>query len=230
MSGSYAESNAPSTTYAKGIDAHPKIAVIASANLPHGNSEAIITISALYDILKLIFNHANGPASEYSLRFNRPNDQKLNEYYKLAVDYLEAVGKAFKPVGDLMASTDPKLVVSKMRTANGGHVLFRVVGWDILTRSAILIAKENKISLKHAIGRLAKMQVQLSGAPYCGTIWDPAKKVLVLRNKTLARKLIFHMLGLPLKARERQTLLKDYRAAQGVSATDTTIQLPAKIV
>jgi DNA sulfur modification protein DndB len=210
--------------------AHPKIAVIASANLPHGNSEAIITISALYDILKLIFNHANGPASELSLRFNRPSDQKLDEYYKLAVEYLEAIGKVFKPVGDFMASDDPKLVASKMRTANGGHVLFRVVGWDILTRSAILVAKEKNISLKDAIGRLAKMPVQLSGAPYCGTIWDPAKKVLVLRNKTLARKLIFHMLGLTLKVRERQTLLKDYRAAQGVSATDTAIKLPAKIV
>lgn len=209
--------------------AHPKIAVVASANLPSANTESLITISALYDILKLIFNHANGAGSEYSLRFNRPSDKKLEEYYQLAAGYFEAIGKIFKPVGELMAAKDPKSISGKMRTANGGHVLFRVVGWDILTRSAVLIAKQNKISLNSAILRLSKMPVQMTDAPYRGTIWHPTKKVIVLRNKALARKLIFHMLGLPLTTRERSTLLKEYRAAQGVSATDTSVQLPAKI-
>jgi hypothetical protein len=129
-----------------------------------------------------------------------------------------------------MASRKPVDVVSKYKTAAGGHVLFRTIGLDIFTQAAIAIAKRDTISVAAAAAKLKVMPTRLDREPFRGTIWDPNRKVIKPANKVLARKIVFHMLGLPITARQRTTLLGDYRAALGYDRTDTTIKLPARIV
>lgn len=209
---------------------HPKIAVISSESMPVSNQDSLITIAALYDLLKALFRQHKGYSSDYELRFNRPPDAELNDYYKLAQGYFEALGKAFPPIAELMASNKPVEVVGKYRTAAGGHVLFRTIGLDIFTQTAVAIAKREGISAAAAASRLKVLPIRLDREPFKGTIWDPARKVIKPVNKVLARKLVFHMLRLPLTDRQRHTLLGDYRAALGHERTDATIKLPARLV
>jgi DNA sulfur modification protein DndB len=72
---------------------HPKIAVISSESMPATNQDSLITIAALYDLLKALFKHADSLASDYDLRFNRPDDKNLDRYHKVATDYFRALGQ-----------------------------------------------------------------------------------------------------------------------------------------
>lgn len=209
---------------------HPKIAVISSESMPVTNQDSLITIAALYDLLKALFKHHKGLTSDYDLRFNRPPDRELDDYLSVAKGYFAALAKAFPPIAELMTSRKPVDVVSKYKTAAGGHVLFRTIGLDIFTQAAIALAKRDTISVATAAAKLKVMPTRLDREPFRGTIWDPNRKVIKPANKVLARKVVFHMLGLPITARQRTTLLGDYRAALGYDRTDTTIKLPARIV
>lgn len=209
---------------------HPKIAVIASESMPVTNQDSLITIAALYDLLKALFKHHKGLTSDYELRFNRPPDAELDDYHRLAKSYFTALGRAFPPIAELMSARKPVEVIRKYRPAAGGHVLFRTIGLDIFTQAAIAIAKRDDIGVAEAVAQLKVLPNRLDREPFKGTIWDPNRKVIKPANKVLARKLVFHMLGLPITARQRSTLLGDYRAALGYDRHDTTIKLPARLV
>lgn len=207
---------------------HPKVAVISSESMPSSNQDSLLTIAALYDLLKSIFKQRDGLASDHELRFNRPNDVDLDAYHDDALAFFNAVGKTFKPIAEFLGANKTKDIVAKYRTAAGGHLLFRTVGFDILTQTAIAIAKRDEITIAEAIPKLAKLPTRLSRPPYADTIWDTSKRVIKPANKILARKLVFYMLRLPLTERQRRTLLGDYRLALGYDRTDTTIQLPPR--
>lgn len=209
---------------------HPKIAVISSESMPVTNHDSLITIAALYDLLKALFKQHKGYSGDYELRFNRPPDAELDQFYAVARSYFEALGKAFPPIAEFMASKKPAEIVGKYRTASGGHVLFRTIGLDIFTQTAIALAKREDIEVAAAVPLLKVLPIRLDREPFKGTIWDPARKVMKPANKVLARKLIFYMLGLPLTSRQRTTLLGDYRAASGYDRADTTLKLPGRLV
>ncbi|WP_404337792.1 DNA sulfur modification protein DndB [Sphingomonas sp. MMS12-HWE2-04] len=209
---------------------HPKIAVISSESMPATNFESLLTISALYDLLKLLFMHTDGIRSDYTLRFNRPDDNALDAYHAAATAFFGALGKTFPPIAQLMRAKTPLTVVKANRTQEGGHVLFRAIGFDIFVRTAFAIAGKEGISLSSAVQKLSILPTQLSEIPFRGTIWDPAKRTINAKHKTLARRLVFHMLKLPMSDRQRQTLEGDYRKALGYELDDVKIKLPKPLV
>lgn len=174
----------------------PKIAVIASQNIPATNQECLTTISSLYDILKLIFMHELRARSDRNLRFNRPDDERLDHYYEVATKYFAAVGRSFKPVQALFVAKNPKIVTAKHRGIHGGHILFRPIGLEIFTRLAIEIAEERRIELPEAVKLLADFPTDLNEFPYAGVIWDAERQAIVTRGKTLARELLRYIAGL----------------------------------
>lgn len=209
---------------------HPKIAVIDGEAMPSTNFESLITISALYDLLKLLFMHRDGLHSDYALRFNRPDDKALDDYHTAALEFFEALGKAFPPLAQLLKAQDPGSIVKANRSSAGGHILFRAIGLEMFARTAIAIAKRDGVSLLSAIASLAILPTQLSDVPYKGTIWNPAKRTVEAKHKTLARRLVFHMLQLPMTKRQLGTLEGDYRAALGRERDDTSVNLPKPLV
>lgn len=205
----------------------PKIAVIASSNIPVGNRVCLTTISSLYDILKLLFMNEIGQRTDRSLRFNRPSDDRLDSYEKLAVDYFEALGKAFKPVSDLMASRQPERVTEAQRGPHGGHLLFRPIGLDSFTRTAIELSRHRKISLAEAVHNMRRLPTDIAKAPYNDVIWSSPRRTMLPAGKTLGRDLIRYMVSLPVDANR---LLEQYRIALNVDADDDSVQLPRRIL
>ena len=203
---------------------HPKIAVISSINIPASNKTSITTISNLYDTLKLIFQHRTGKRSDQALRFNRPSDKRLEEYHGYATAFFDAVAETFEPVHDLMHADDPEAVAIQHRTAAGGHVLFRPIGWDIFTRTAIALAAQEDLSLPDAVRAMGAMETSLGNAPYKGVLWDPSRQVMIASGKRLARRLTGYSLGL---AENEADLRADYAAALGVD--ENKVKLPRKV-
>ncbi len=209
--------------------AHPKIAVISGEAMPSGNQESLVTISALYDLLKQLFMHRDGTRSDYNLRFNRPDDAALDGYHAVATAFFTALGRTFPPVAQLMQAKSPGTIVKRHRNAEGGHVLFRAIGLDIFVRTAFAIAKRDGIDVPAAVSKLSVLPTQLSDVPFRGTIWDPVKKTVQPKHKGVAQRLVLHMLKLPMSARQRQTLEGDYRVALGHDRGDVKVKLPAPL-
>ena len=205
----------------------PKIAVISSQNIPKANRVCLTTIASLYDILRLLFRFHIGKHSDRSLRFNRPSDEQLDRYYDFATSYFEAVGNVFKPLGDLFRSKDdPAKITMKQRGPHGGHLLFRPVGLEILTRAAIEVGARDRTSVVESVRKLGALPTELAEKPYRGVLWDPLRKTLTVKGKSLALDLVRYMAGLDTDV-ERLTRL--YNEALGVTPDGRQEELPGRL-
>jgi DNA sulfur modification protein DndB len=198
----------------------PKIAVISSQNIPVTNRTCLTTISSLYDTLKVLFTYSVKQQFEsradQKLQLNRPSDARLDEFYELAISYFTALGKTFKPVANLFAAQNPSSVAAKHRGPHGGHLLFRPIGLDIVTRTAVEIAESQQIGLPEALVKLKRLPTDISAAPYLNVIWDPDRHK-VGRERALARDLVRYMAGLPVN---EDKLKNQYSLALGIVDAD----------
>lgn len=209
----------------------PKIAIISSESMPPTNKEALLTIAGLYDQLKLLFVYKARAEKGWALkdlRFNRPSDEVLDEFEELAFDYFSAVAETFSPIKRYFESTKPSDIVGQFRFRKR-HALFFTIGFELFTRAALALAKRDNISVIEAVRKLKNFPVDLTKEPYRGVVWDPIRKVVVVSRKSLARLLVFHMLGLPISPRQKRNLLGDYREALGHVRTEPSIDLPERL-
>lgn len=206
----------------------PKIALVASQNIPNSNATALTTIASLYDLLKLLFMFENSSRQDRGLRFNRPPDARLEKYYKSAITYFEALGATFAPVAQLLRSADPGTVTGKFRNAQGGHLLFRPIGLEIFTRTVIELAKRRDCSLAQAVGALRAMPMDLRKPPFRDVIWDVNRGVIKSQGKLVAREVMFYMAGVPTRD-PPSDLVRKYRVMQGSPASNTSMRLPATL-
>lgn len=204
----------------------PKIAVIASQNIPAANRVCFTTISSLYDVLRHLFLFDLKQSTDRSLRFNRPPDDRLEHYYQVAVSYFSIVGKTFKPVGDLFATVDPASITELQRGSHGGHLLFRQIGIDIFTRTAVELAMSRGIGLSEAVTLLKKLPTDIADAPYRYVIWNPDRHTIIVTGKTLAHDIVRYMAGLYVNQDE---LLEKYRGALGTQ-NENKYSLPIRLI
>lgn len=192
----------------------PKIAVIGSQNIPVGNRVALTTISSLYDILKLLFMFSVGQRTDRGLRFNRPSDERLDYFYGIATSYFDALADAFEPVGEILTSKDPGTITERHRGPHGGHLLFRPIGLEIVTRVVIEVARSKGTDLPSAVKSVDRIPIDLATAPFRNVIWDPDRHTINVAGKALARDILKYICGL---AVDQAELIRQYELTQGSS-------------
>lgn len=203
----------------------PRIAVIGSANIPSTNRTCLTTISNLYDVLKTLFLFESGKRSDRNLRFNRPSDIRLDEYYQSATSYFDALAKAFPAVKTAMTGKNPEVTTPQERGPHGGHILFRPVGLELFTRVATEVAAHRAISIAKAVQALAAMPVSLAQPPYANVLWDVGRSTINVSAKSLTLKLMRYVAGLEVNEAD---LLDEYRKTLGPAAGKVT-SLPKRL-
>lgn len=204
----------------------PKIAVIASPNIPPGNRTCLATISSLYDVLKLLFLDVTQTKSDQKLRFNRPSDDRLIFFRKVALEYLDALADTFAPVKELFEADDPSLVTPNYRGPQGGHILFRKIGLDMFTRIAIELSRERKLAIPVAVAAMKDLPTALDAEPYRNTVWNMASHTMAIRNRSVVQDILRYMLGLKV---DEVDIVERYRIALDADKDDPAIQLPNKL-
>ncbi|ELQ6169871.1 DGQHR domain-containing protein [Cronobacter dublinensis] len=201
----------------------PKILVDSRENIPATNRISLTTISNLYDVLKLIFRFINGEKTDTNLRFYRPSDADLDNYYIYAEKYFAALAKAFPAINEIFETDEPRVVTRKYRNDEGGHVLFRPVGLVIFTHIAINYANHHDVSLSDAVESLSKLPTDLSKSPYAGVIWDLDRKKMILTGKKLCIDLLSYIFNM---YHDEEKLRNQYSKALG---KEKECSLPGKI-
>lgn len=173
----------------------PRIAVVSSSNVPSSNTQCLTTITNLYNVLRLLLLHHTKQKSDRTLRFLRPTDEVLEEYYQYIVSFFAELAKRFPPVKVAFTSkaVDP---VAKYRNDHGGHILFRPIGLLIVTDLITQYMTIKRATMADAVAAVSVIPTDLSSAPYTGVIWDPGRGLINAKQKSLARDVLSHMLGL----------------------------------
>lgn len=224
------EDDAMAITVRRLVEDHPKfldprIAISTAQQIPSSNSISLTTIGNLYDLLKLLFMYSENVNRDTKLRFNRPTDTKLAGYHKVAIDFFAALEEASPPFKSYFSQQVPT-IDSSLRSSAGGHLLFRPIGLEVVTRAAIEISREQNITINKAAQYFSILPMQLTAAPFEGVIWDSNRNVVITRGKLLAVRLAAYMLG---NKPNEEELLADLKHAHGLPPSNTSLPLPTPV-
>jgi DNA sulfur modification protein DndB len=178
------------------------------SNLPK-NDEHLITLINLYDLLEMLFTKASKGIKSSELKRIRPTDEELDSYKKLASEYFSLIEKQFPTLEKCYASHSPGEYILKQRE-DGGHVLFRPVGFLIFTDIVTTLMRTEGLNLKQSVEELKRLPAMLSAPPYVGVLWNKTTDTMVIRNKSLTRDLLLYYLGYIKDAKKTSKIKERY--------------------
>jgi len=202
-----------------------RIAFVASNNMPTANTTSLTTIANLYDVLTILFTTAETDLKKKKadLQRVRPADETLDKYFEFAKNYFIHLRKHFKALDEFFSAKNTAPVVKKYRGSQGGHVLFRPIGLEIMTRVVARLTKD--MSVAQAAKLAAKLPSDLNEAPFEWLMWDPKKKIMLNGHKVTIREVLLYIVGKNARMYSEATLLERYRRETG----DEEAELPATI-
>ena len=202
-----------------------RIAFVASNNMPTANTTSLTTIANLYDVLTILFTNAQSDLKKQKadLQRVRPDDETLDKFFKFAESYFLQLRKNFEALDEFFSAENTEPVVKKYRGRHGGHILFRPIGLEIMTRVIARFTKD--MSLARAAKLAAELPDSLNEEPFQRLMWEPNKKIMLNGHKVTIREVLLYMVGMNAKNYTAATLLERYRRETG----DDTAELPAKI-
>lgn len=169
-------------------------------SLPPTDKTSWTTITTTYDMLSTLFHTAyprctTGPAStREQLRNARPSDDVLDNYYNFAVSYFELLAQYFPDVRQVLKGKVPARAVRKHRHEDGGSILYRPLGQNIVTQVVSILTR--KRSLHDAVKLIGRIPTALNEPPFANVIWDLGKRTMINNGTaaSLAKDLILYML------------------------------------
>lgn len=203
-----------------------RIAFVASNNMPTTNTTGLTTIGNLYDVLTILFTNSSSDLRKpkADLQRVRPDDTTLDRYFKFAESYFVELGKNYKALNEFFKAGNTESVVKKYRGNHGGHVLFRPIGLEILTRVVARLTKD--MELEKAVKLAAQLPNDLNEEPYQRLMWEPNKKIMLNGHKVTIREVLLFMVGKNAKNYSEAKLLERYQRETG----DDNAGLPKKII
>jgi DNA sulfur modification protein DndB len=195
------------------------------ANLAPNNKEHLTTIINLYDVLNVVFPHVKERLDRdkaYQLKIYRPSDEKVVEYNAFAEKYFEDFAEKFPALKRYFEANDREAVIGEMRTAVGGHFLFRPLG--LLTFARILKDLRKSMTYEEALDTIAKLPVNMDEEPYADTIWNTHRQTMETRREAVCREVLLYMLG---RVRKVEELRRKY--ARTLERPEDEVTLPEKV-
>ncbi|KTC15873.1 DGQHR domain-containing protein [Pseudomonas viridiflava] len=156
---------------------------------PVRDGSSITSIVNIYDNVQKIVAHKLGVRVSDLDRYRyKGNEQVL----QLVVDFFKYT---FTHCLELSRVFNNKASVSDYRGGDdGGHLLFRPVGWDLYTEIIISGLESNSIEMGVMIKNILRKDLYLGGSILTNKIWSPKQKKLLklsARNqKVIARELL----------------------------------------
>ena len=189
------------------------------------NAPELTTIGNLYDLLTILFTKCMEGTKLSELRFIRPDDDTLGTYREFAQKFFRNLAKHFRPLKVYFGSDleSARRLVSKYRTASGGHILFRPIGLRIFVEIAGALVQKGR-SIEEALDLMSGLPVHLTSEPYKNVIWLRGGKMNP-GTRVVCRRLLLHMLGYDSNPQELQE-----RYAKLLGEPTRAVRLPKPIV
>lgn len=197
-------------------------------SIPTNDDRCITTIVSLYDTLGIILKDKTAAEWKDFLRI-RPDDITITNYYRKAVRYWNGLQKYFTA---LKLLKENELTISDLRNKDGGHLLFRPVGLQIISE-VVKLFMENGLAQNTALRRISEVKLALSSKPWAGLLWETISKRMITRkeNQDIAKKLLFYMAkgNLASIQTDETKLTKAYASAINWEDDIKKLKLPPRI-
>ncbi len=199
------------------VEAHPfftrnRVAFVPTNNLPASDLKHLTTIGNLYDVLGILFARIKKHCDLNDLRFYRPTDDELDNYYQFASRFFKLLCNEFLPLQEFFEANDTSEVVRKYRGHFGGNVMFRPIGLTMMTEVIAALRRTRKLAACVKIA--GTLPQELAHPPYAGVLWDKTKKRMDNQGKALSRDLLLFMLG-EVSKKKQEDIGKRYARALG---------------
>ena len=199
----------------------PRIAIVATNNIPTNNVECLTTIGNLYTILTILFTQARFPLRDKkkTLETRRPSPENLVGYINFTEEYFERLRVHFDELDEFFSAEQTSTVVPVHRGSHGGSALYRPVGLEIFTQIITRCTNKN-MSLDQSIQLAASLPRELASQPYVGIMWNQrtgAPGTIITGNKATLREILCYMIGMNGPHYSAEELLDRYRTATGNS-------------
>ena len=206
--------------------ARNRIALVASNNMPTANTTSLTTIGNLYDVLTILFTAAQSELKKQKtdLQRVRPDAHTLERYFTYSRNYFVQLRRHFGALDEFFGARDTEPVVRQYRGNQGGHVLFRPIGQEIIARVVARFTRD--MSISQAIKLAAKLPTSLNEEPYKWLMWDPYRKTMLNGHKVTVREVLLYMARKNAKNYSESTLLNRYQREMGSNTAD----LPGRII
>lgn len=162
-----------------------------TANIPPGDQSSITTAIALYELVQTVSVRTGSPERK-SLEMGPASENRVAELYKIMSSFWDALRKNVPDIASVMESRPEDAMARQFRTENGGHLLFRPAGLAAFARATRILMDRTKGDVGSAVSRLSKVPLRLSDKPWCGILWNPATKTMIVKHKKLSTNLFLH--------------------------------------
>lgn len=178
-----------------GFFSEERIAFVATNNMPFTNTKSLTTIGNLYDVMTIIFTSFNTSLKKkkVDLQKVRPSDEELQRYFKLSRIFFKLLKKYFPEIKEFFDSPDYPKVVAKYRNNNGGNILFRPIGLQLIVKIIAILTET--YSLKESVRLASLLPKSLTDEPFLHLMWDERKNTMMNDNKTLLKNILLYMLN-----------------------------------
>lgn len=191
--------------------------------IPARNETSLTSILALYDIVETIhtpISDRNQKLAQKKLKHRRPTDEILESIYQEQVKYWRFLKEYIPEYQEVFDSQPYKKIVSKYRTRDGGHLMFRPLGQKTFAR-AVRIMMDRGIEMKIAIQTLSTVPMMLNTAPWEHVLWNPMLKRINSKSSDLLREGIF-LQYVGQNPRDNYDVITEYRKV----VNDSQAELP----
>ena len=201
-----------------------RLAFVASNNMPVANKTSLTTIGNLYDLLTIFFTSAESELKDRKSKLQRirPDDMRLEEYFKYANELFIQLRKHFSELEEYFSADNTEAVVRDLRGSHGGNALFRPIGLEIFIR--IIVRLTSDMSVSEAVQNASMLPRSLNAPPYEGLMWDTSNKAIINSHKVTLREVLLYMLG------RSKFSDKDLRERYRKETNGESIELPKKVV
>jgi DNA sulfur modification protein DndB len=208
------------------VESHPffmgeRIALNQTSNLRRDDQKSLTSIVTLYDVLLTLFRDHPRRVKTKDLKFNRPEQPELDEYYALAVSFFESLASKFPSLKDYMRAKAFNRLVAKLRGPFGGHILFRPIGILLFARLASRLLHHT--DMEGATDTLALLPTELDQSPYVGVLWSESQQRMLTDNAPLTERLLAYMLG---ASYDKKKLLREYAKTLDKPLKDVGLPTP----
>ncbi len=161
--------------------------------IPVQNETSLTSILALYDIVETIHTpilDRNQRSAIKKLKHRRPADEILESIYQEQVEYWQLLKEYISEYQEVFDSQPHEKIVSKYRTQDGGHLMFRPLGQKTFAR-VVRIMMDRGTEMRLAVQTLSAAPMILNNAPWKHVLWNPTLQRINSKSSDLLREGIF---------------------------------------
>ncbi|MBB6050768.1 DNA sulfur modification protein DndB [Armatimonas rosea] len=171
-----------------------RLSLAKTRSLSTSDTRSLTTVETLYNALDFYLKPTSARGWAAYLR-QRPNDEELDSFYERAVELWEAIKAHCPELRTFAEAQEVEIASAPYRNKDGGHLLFRPVGLDIIFRT-IRYRKNEGLSTEGAVAAVFQAPMNLSDELWYQILWSPSLNRMVNSpNKTVATALMLKQAG-----------------------------------